>query len=149
MTTLSTKLQEQNLIGLPDWKVSEILNSPDSNLPATYGQINNGEVIAILIANNLWANILDKSKNSTNATEKNLCINIVDSLSLRDYTFDLKKELIRTSFTNMLSGAVQLGLMSQDIATLITSQAYRQQSWAEYNNIEVTPKIIGLARGGI
>jgi hypothetical protein len=149
MTTLAIKLQEEELVGLPDWKVADILNTPDPNLPPTYGRINNGEVIAILIANDLWASILDKSKNSTNATEKNLCINIVDSLSLRDYTFDLKKELIRTSFTNMLSGAVQLGLMSQDIVTLITSQAYRQQSWAEYNNIEVTPKIIGLARGGI
>jgi hypothetical protein len=149
MTTLAIKLQEEELVGLPDWEVAEILNAPDPNLPATYGRINNGEVIAILIANNLWANILDKSKNSTNATEKSLCINIVDSLSLRDYTFDLEKELIRTSFTNMLTGAVSLGLMSQDIATLITGQAYRQQSWAEYNNIEVTPKIIGLARGGV
>ena len=149
MTTLVTKLQEQNLTGLPDWEVANILNTPDPSLPTVYGTINNGDILAILIANNLWANILDKSKNNTNVTEKNLCVNIVDSLSLRDYTFDLTKEVIRISFSNMLTGAVQLGLIPQGVATLITSQAYRPQSWAEYHDIEVTPRIVGLARGGI
>lgn len=149
MATLATKLQEQNLTGLPDWEVANILNTPDPSLPAVYGTINNGDILAILISNNLWANILDKSKNSTNPTEKNLCVNISDSLSLRDYTFDLTKEVIRTSFSNMLAGAVQLGLMSQGVATLITSQAHRPQSWAEYNNVEVTARTVGIARGGV
>jgi hypothetical protein len=149
MTALQTRIQQADLAFLPDWQVADILNTPDPNLPLTYGSILNADVMRILIAFNVWAGIVDKSKNSQNASEKALCQNIVDSVSVRDYTFDLTDSEIRTPFETMLSSAVSAGLLTQEQGEFISSKAYRFQSWAEYNNITVTARTVGIARGGI
>lgn len=149
MTALQTRIAESDLASLPDWDVAERLNTPDPTLPRTYGSILNADVLRILIAFNVWANIVDKSKNSQNANEKALCLNIVDSVSTRDYTFDLSNSEIRTPFEAMLNSAISAELVTQEQGAFILSEVYRLQSWAEYNNIEVTARTVGLARGGI
>jgi len=149
MTALQTRIQQADLASLPDWEVADILNTPDPNLPPTYGTIKNADVMRMLISFNVWSGIVDKSKNSQNDSEKALCRNIVDSVSVRDYIFDLKDSEIRIPFENMLSGAVTAGLLTQEQGALISSKAYRFQSWAEYNNVEVTARTVGIARGGI
>jgi hypothetical protein len=148
MTALQTRIQEPDLVNLADWEVADILNTPDPNLPPTYGSILNADVMRLLIAFNVWASIVDKSQNSQNANEKALCRNIVDSVSVRDYTFDLTDSEIRTPFETMLSSAISAGLFTQEQGEFISSKAYRLQSWAEYNNIEVTARTVGIARGG-
>ncbi|MFN7301437.1 MAG: hypothetical protein ACK5U7_08215 [Bacteroidota bacterium] len=148
MTELQTRIQESDLASLPDWEVADILNTPDPALPPTYGSILNADVMRMLISFNVWASIVDKSKNSQNASEKALCLNIVDSVSTRDYMFDLSNSEIRTPFETMLSSAISAGLFTQEQGEFISSKAYRLQSWAEYNNIEVTARTVGIARGG-
>ena len=147
MTTLLQRIQENDLASLSEWEVAERLNTPDPNLPLKESTIRNADVMAVLIANNLWANILDKASNSQDAHYQ-LCINIRDSVTVRDYTFDLNNPLIKTSFEAMLTQAVSSGLIPQNVATLLGSMGYRYQSWAEYNNIEVTARTVGIARGG-
>lgn len=148
MTTLLQRIQENDLASLSEWEVAERLNTPDPNLPPKESTIRNADVMAVLIANNLWANILDKASNSQDAHYQ-LCINIRDSVTVRDYIFDLNDPVIKTSFESMLTQAVNGGLIPQNVATLLGSMGYRYQSWAEYNNIEVTARTVGIARGGI
>ena len=147
MTTLLQRIQENDLASLSEWEVATRLNTPDPNLPPKESTIRNADVMAVLIANDLWANISTKASNIQD-THYQLCINIRDSISVRDYIFDLNDPIIKTSFETMLAQAVNGGLIPQNVATLLGSMGYRYQSWAEYNNIEVTARTVGIARGG-
>ena len=153
MTTLLQRIQENDLASLSDWEVAERLNTPDPTLPTAYGSVSNTEIKSILVAYELWQNIAKKAQQALlgegeSTTEETLCFNIASALEDADFTLNLKEDYIRTSFETWLPSAVQLNVIPANVATLISSKAYRYQSWAEYNNIQVTARTVGIARGG-
>jgi len=150
MTTniLKDRVEQQDLIDLPDWQVSEILNSPDTSLPIIIEyketSIGYGSILEVLGAEE-GAEFLDSLENlSTTVPIIKWAMQIIDKSLL-----DLSSSITRTQLQTIVDPPLNLLTQSQVDAIIALSKRERYPSWAEYNQIEVTAKAVGLARGGV
>jgi hypothetical protein len=147
MTPLQQKITESDLIDLPDWKVAEILNSPDVSLPAitqwNTTSIGFGDIMTILGAEE-GAIFLDSLENLGQTYSR---IKYAMKI-LEQGIFDISNEIARQQIIIVTQPPLSLLTSKQAEDILSTSRSQKHPSWAEYHNIEVTARTVGLAKGG-
>jgi hypothetical protein len=147
MTLLQQKITESDLIDLPEWKVAEILNSPDTTLPAitqwNTTRIGYGEILRILGAEGGAAFLNSLEQIGQNYTPIKWAMRILER-----GVFDISNEIARQQIIASTQPPLNLLTSQQAEDILSISRTQRHPSWAEYHNIEVTARTVGLARGG-
>lgn len=142
---LVARVAQPDLASLPDWQVAAILNAPDPSatpiIEWAQTQIGIGSVLATLGAT-AGANLLSQieAASATNAVLKwGLEI-------LRSGNFDLSLQVTRDT----IEGLMQAGMITaaQRDAFFALSRRDRRPSWAEFNQVKVDAREVGLARGG-
>lgn len=149
MELLEAKIQEPQFNNLPDWQVADILNSPDSTLPSVYCAVLKEDILSILMTNNIWTTIKIKAAQDLEILENKLCGLVYDVLTIGGAQITLTNQKVLTSFLDTLDGLLQSSIINQDVYNEIITKATKHPSWAEVFNVEVTPRTVGLARGGI
>lgn len=148
MTLLQQKVTEPDLIDLPDWQVAEILNQPDTSLPAitqwNTTRIGFGEVMHILGAEGGAAFLNSLEQIGQNYAPIKWAMRILER-----GVFDISNETARQQIMASTQPPLNLLTPQQADDILSISRNLRHPSWAEYHNIEVTARTVGLARGGI
>lgn len=146
--TLQEKVLESELIDLPDWKVAELLNSPDISLPIIieWEKTNIGfGLILLTLGLNEGVTFLDQlSSLSSNNSSIKWLLKIVELESL-----DLSNSVIREQIIGLSQPQINILTNEQLEKLLSTSKRSRHPSWSEYNNIVVNSRTVGLARGAI
>ncbi len=143
MTTLAQRISEPDLVNLADWQVAEILNRPDPELPERVEVISRtidiGDVLTALGVDP-GAAFLDTLKAAGEARRALF------------YAFDLLQNGRLDAGNPVLRSEIQAMLASGSLATevavklLALGENRRLQSWAEHWGIEVTARVVSLAR---
>lgn len=141
MSALSDRLQQPDVVNLPDWQAADALNSPDPSLPCTLvrTQVGPGLIMATLGAAS-GAALLDRlTMLSDSVPAIKWALKVIDRGDL-----DLSSTAARDQIDEMLAAQI----LSENEATALKALANGpHQSWAQANGIEVTPRTVGLARG--
>lgn len=142
--TLEERLQELDVVDLPDWQAAEVLNQSDATLPVVVSWISTEAGIGT---------ILD-------------VLGPVDGAALLDTLADSADpvikwglDVLRASKLDISKASTQGVLQQMQTQGIITSVQYdsllaiskreRHPSWAEWANIYVDARAVGLARGGV
>ena len=144
--TLEQKVLDQALINLPDWQVAEILTNPDPNLPAIVEwkstQIGIGSVM-LALGPAAGADFLDSLENMAqqNNTIK-WALKVLENSNL-----DLGEAEVRQQILALSQNPTNILTETQVEQLFSLSRRTRYPSWAEFNNIHVDARAVGLARG--
>lgn len=144
MQTLAERLQEPDMVGLPDWEAAQRLNEPDTTQDVIITwkptEIGVGTVLDVLGPTD-GAALLDALSASADSVLK-WGMKIIESSRL-----DLSKATARAQ----LDALVAAGALTspQRDAMFAVSKTERYPSWAEANDTHVDARAVGLARGGI
>lgn len=144
MDALSDRLQQPDVVDLPDWEAANVLNAPDINLPVIVEwlptQVGLGTVIATLGAEPgaIFLSQIENLGSTVPIMKWGLEI-------LRTSNFDLSDPVARQTIEDL----VKIGLITdfQKEKFFSISKRERHPSWAEANNIKVDDRAVGLARG--
>lgn len=143
--TLAQRLQEPDVVDLPDWAAADYLNRPDASLPVVVAwvptAIGPGSIMATLGPTDGAAllNAVETAASSDPVMKWGL--RVIESGSL-----DVSLPATRAQLDAMVSAGA-LAAAQRD-ALLSLSKRERQPSWAEVNNQFVDARAVGLARGG-
>ena len=147
MSVLEDRVLQSDMVGLTDWQVSAALHTKDPSLPKKKVRMDTGIVIGILLRyDGVWPAIEWGSQ--TKDTNGALLLTVLRTL-LQTKEIYTDQPAIYSKIANTLANLVSLGIMPQACADEVLALAEEDQSWAEVNNVEVTPRTVGLARGGI
>jgi hypothetical protein len=144
MRALTTRLALSDVVSLPDWAAADVLNAPDITLPAVVSwertALGIGSIMDALGPQD-GAALLDKVQAlaSTNAVLR------WGFRALESSGLDLSFSSTRAQFDALTAA----GLMTafQRDALFALSKRERHPSWAEFHNIKVDARAVGLARG--
>jgi len=145
MTTLAEKAAEPALAALPDWQVAAILNAPDSSLP---------EIVELVprmigpgtIMNELGAEMGAAALDALETLQAAVPHVKWAMILLKGAGLDVGSAVVRSQ----IDGLVPAILTTQQANALkALGEKRRYPSWAEHNEIEVTARTVGLARGAI
>jgi len=146
--TLKTRIEQPDLIDLPDWQVANILNSPDTSLPVIVEyrktSIGYGGVLELLGANEGAAFLNSLELLGQNIPSIKWAMRIIDRGAL-----DISSSMTRAQLQAAIGPPLNLLTQSQVDAIISVSKRERHPSWAEYHQIEVTARTVGLVRGAI
>lgn len=149
MTSLAERVWQPDMVGLPDWRVAELLNAPDASLPKIRQPVATKDAQQILLSTGQWAAILLSAENpETPMLLRSACINLRDTIR-QSSMINIDDDQIRAATDAVLIGMVGAGLITENVRIMLLALSERQQSWAEANGIEVTARSVGLARGGV
>jgi hypothetical protein len=161
-SVLADRIAQPDLAGLPEWEVAEILNAPDDSLskaPVVFScraiaepAVLSGELAMLRIVAKLGhipADVSPTEQNFIVPTHGLVAIGTMLDAVDRDLRVDPSAPGAAAQVAAMLSVLEGMGLLSQATKTAVLAGTVRLQSWAEANGIEVTPRSVGLARGGI
>lgn len=146
MSTLQTRLSQDDVKDLPDWQVANILNSPDPSLPIITEwektSIGIGTILDILgpTEGSIFLDTVSSAANSNSILKWGMKI-------LENSNLDISLQSTRDSLTILKNNGMITD--SQLDALFSVSRRQRYPSWSEYHGIEVTARTVGLARGGI
>jgi hypothetical protein len=143
---LAEEVQNPKYRDLADWEVASVLHKPDPTLPAIT------ELVPKMAGPGVLMETIGAEEGAT----------LLDSLVLLSQISSPVKwamklivdkdgiDVASTTFREQLDMLVQNGKISDTSAAKIKALAEvtRHPSWAEYNQVEVTPRTVGLARGG-
>jgi hypothetical protein len=143
---LAEEVKKPQYQDLTDWEVAALLHKPDLTLPA----------ITELVPKMAGPGVLMETIGAEEGAA------LLDSLVLLSQVSSPVKwamklivdkdgiDVASTTFRDQLDTLVQNGKITDTNATKIKALAEitRHPSWAEYNQVEVTPRTVGLARGG-
>lgn len=149
MGLLENKVNESQFAELADWQVSEILNAADESLPVIYQNVAKEDLISILMIGDKWLQIKENAKGSIEIPINRLCSTIFDALTMGGAVFHLTDPKVLTAFNNILNNLLANNLIDNAIHAEVIAKVTRNQSWAEYNNVKVTARTVGIARGGV
>lgn len=149
MGLLEDKVNEPQFEGMADWAVAQILNTADENLPMVYQNVAKEDLISILIISDKWLQIKENAKGDIKIPINRLCSTAFDALTIGGSTLLLTNPKVLTTFNSLLNSLIANNLIDNTILSEVMAKATRNQSWAEYNKIEVTARTVGIARGGI
>jgi hypothetical protein len=146
MQALIDELSKAKYQSLADWEVSNLLNGPDFTLPPVIGLVKTlagPGLIMETIGADEGAALLDSmvQLSQVSSPVKWAMKMIVDKDGI---------DVASLTFRQQLDSLVQIGKIASVNAAKIKALAEvtRHPSWAEHNNVEVTPRTVGLARGG-
>jgi hypothetical protein len=150
------------LASLPEWQVAEILNAPDDSLPkvpvvfscraVAEPAVLSGELAMLRIVAKLGhipADVSPTEQALPIPTQGLVAISTILDAVERDLRVDPSAPGAAAQVSAMLDALEGMGLLSLEKKTAVLAGTVRLQSWAEANNIEVTARSVGLARGGI
>lgn len=142
--TLQERLQEPDVVSLPDWEAADILNQPDTTqaIIVSWAETNAGPGTVLDTLGPVdGAALLDALEASTDPVIR-WGMDILKSGKL-----DIAKQSTRNVLEQMtLQGAIT-PLQRDELFAL--SKRERYPSWAEANDTVVNARTVGLARGGI
>ena len=162
MPTLAQKVAEAQFDGLTESEVADILNAPDLTLDpipvafncrvvakpaALSGELGMLKVVAE--ANSIPADISPTGESISIPSLAMAAIETLLDAVERELEVDPTEPGEMTQVVAMLDGVEALGLLSATTKAAILAGTVRPQSWAEANEIEVTSRAVGLARGAI
>jgi hypothetical protein len=139
--TLQERLQEPDVVSLPDWEAADILNQPDTTqaIIVSWAETNAGP-----------GTVLDTLGPVDGAAALEASTDPVIRWGmdiLKSGKLDIAKQSTRNVLEQMtLQGAIT-PLQRDELFAL--SKRERYPSWAEANNTVVNARTVGLARGGI
>ena len=146
MQALIDELSKAKYQSLADWEVSNLLNGPDLTLPPVTGLVKTlagPGLIMETIGADEGAALLDSmvQLSQISSPVKWAMKMIVDKDGI---------DVASLAFRQQLDSLVQIGKIAPVNAAKIKALAEvtRHPSWAEYNKVEVTPRTVGLGRGG-
>jgi hypothetical protein len=146
---LAARVAQPDLASLPEWRVAEILNAPDASLPMVRRSVNKRDAQEILLASSEWARVYKVAENTAAPAQlRDACINLRDTIRLSE-TIAMNNPAIYAAVDAVLSGLVAAQFLTSQTRVALLALADQPQSWAEANNVEVTARSVGLARGGI
>jgi hypothetical protein len=161
-SVLADRIAQPDLAGLPEWEVAEILNAPDDSLPKVpvvfscrsiaEPAVLSGELAMLRIVAKLGhipADVTLDEQNFIVPTQGLVAIGTMLDAVDRDLRVDPSAPGAAAQVSVMLDALGGMGLLSPATKTAVLAGTVRLQSWAEANGIEVTPRSVGLARGGI
>ena len=149
MGLLENKVNESQFAELADWQVTEILNAADESLPVIYQNVAKEDLISILMIGDKWLQIKENAKGSIEIPINRLCSTIFDALTMGGAVFHLTDPKVLTAFSGILNNLLINNLIDNAIHAEVIAKVTRNQSWAEYNNVKVTARTVGIARGGV
>jgi|688.fasta_scaffold184468_2 hypothetical protein len=144
MTTLASRLLQDDVSSLPDWSVAAALNAPDITLPVVVSwertALGIGGIMDALGPQD-GAALLDKVQAlaSTNAVLR------WGFRALESSGLNLSFASTRAQFNELTTAGVLTA--AQRDALFALSRRERYPSWAEFYNIKVDARAVGLARG--
>lgn len=146
---LAARIAQPDLVGLPEWRVAEILNAPDAFLPTVKGQVATNDAQELLLTTGEWSAIVIAADNTGIPPQlRALAIAMRDTIRQSD-VIRMEVPQIYGAVATALGGLVAAEFISAETRDALLAMAENQQSWAEANGIEVTARSVGLARGGI
>jgi hypothetical protein len=118
-------------------------------LPKVQREVNKRDAQRILLASGEWAAVSLAADNvATPAQLRAACINLRDTIRMTE-SISMNNPAIYAAVDQVLTGLVAAQFLSAGTREALLALAEREQSWAETNNVEVTARSVGLARGGI
>ena len=96
-----------------------------------------------------WLEIKENAKGNIEVPVNRLCSTIFDALTMGGAIFHLTDSKVLTAFSGILNNLLTNNLIDNTMYSEVIRKVTRNQSWAEYNKIEVTARTVGIARGGI
>lgn len=149
MTTLSDRLQQPDMVGLPDWQAAERLNAPDPDLPAGHVDVATADAREILLATGEWARVvLTAGAEGQPEAVRSACIILRDTIT-GTMTIRATDPAIRAATETLLADLVAAGVLTAGTKDRLLSLTNRPSSWAGHYGVEVTARTVGLARGGL
>jgi len=155
MTTLAQKVAEFPA-STPDWEIAAALNAPDPTLPMklTSKRIGAGTIIETMglgaVGGGAFISKLRGWAENPETIPTQLSNNIKDIAEILPVIDRGDLEIGSAPVRTMIDTLAALGHMTQAQATSLKALANDvNQSWAEANGVEVTPRTVGLARGAV
>lgn len=141
---------------VPDWVISDKLNEPTVILQSVYKPVRIREIKTILILAQELYGISDYIANGQDRALKSICFSAITVLDETGFEFlDLNNPILLMNFQQIVNTLLEAGLISDStknqIESLIVSEEKQilGESWAQINGVEITPRTIGILRGGI
>ena len=148
LALLATRVSQPDLQGLPEWMVANLLNVPDVLLPKVKQKVATGVAQQLLLTTGEWAKAVVAAENETLPEETRSAAILMRDTIRRSYIEADDPEAYE-AVSLVLTKMVQVGLLSAATKDRLLALADRHPSWAEANNIPVTARTVGLARGGV
>lgn len=142
--TLQERLQEPDVINLPDWEAANVLNQPDTTqaIIVSWVETNAGPgTILDTLGPVSGATLLDALAASTDPVIR-WGMDILKSGKL-----DIAKQSTRNVLDVMTAQGTITTTQRDELFAL--SKRERYPSWAEANDTVVNARTVGLARGGV
>jgi hypothetical protein len=149
-TLLADRLALPDMQGLPDWRAAELLNQPDDALPKVRHALSAAEVLRVLIQRGDWADVQIAAINGTPVAVRKAAILVRDSLTLLpviDGANGTQLAALQSAVNTLVAAATPV--ITAATRDAIVARLDRSQSWAEANNVLVTARTVGIARGGV
>ena len=144
MTTLASRLLQDDVSSLPDWAAADALNAPDATLPAVVSwertALGIGGIMDALGPQD-GAALLDKVQ----ALASGNPVLRWGFRALESSGLNLSFASTRAQFNELTTAGVLTA--AQRDALFALSRRERYPSWAEFYNIKVDARAVGLARG--
>jgi hypothetical protein len=107
------------------------------------------EVKQILLSSLKWAAIVKAADNtSIDQNIRDVCIVVRDTFKETNTIVTTDPEIFAAT-DGALSALLAVGIISQGVYDALIALTNRRPSWAEHNNITVTAREVGLARGAL
>ena len=148
LALLATRVSQPDLQGLPEWMAANLLNVPDVSLPKVKQKVATGVAQQLLLTTGEWAKAVVAAENETLPEETRSAAILMRDTIRRSYIEADDPEAYE-AVSLVLTKMVQVGLLSAATKDRLLALADRHPSWAEANNIPVTARTVGLARGGV
>jgi hypothetical protein len=146
---LIDKVAESQFNGLPEWQVANILNAPDASLAYVKQDVSTSDVKQILLSSLKWATIVKVADNtSIDQNIRDVCIVVRDTFKETNTIVTTDPEIFAAT-DGALSALLAAEIISQGVYDALIALTNRRPSWAEHNNILVTAREVGLARGAL
>ena len=140
---LQERLQQPDVVNLPDWAAANILNAPDSTLPVVVSweptSLGVGSIMDTLGVEE-GAALLNNFEASSDPVMK-WGLRVIEAGEL-----DVARVSTRTQIQALVSAGVLTSVQQESLFAL--SRRERYPSWAEVAGITVDPRVVSLARGG-
>ena len=139
---------------VPDWAIYDKLNEPIVTSQTVYKSVRTRDIKTILILAQELFNIVDYISNGENKSIKSVCYSLNAVLNELE-VLDLNQPEYLATFQQIVASLFQANLISAPtkirLEALIVPETKEvlTQSWAQLNDVEINPRIIGILRGGI
>lgn len=145
-----------NLQDVPDWAISDKLNESPVILQSAYEPVRIREIKTILVLAQELYGIADYISNGEDRVLKSVCFSAMTVLNETGFEFlDLNNPVFLANFQQIINTLLEANLISDSTKTQIESLIVLEEkqvlgeSWAQLNGVEVSPRIVGILRGGI